>query len=160
MRIRKIITALTLAALIGTEGLASAARAEDDRVPPVTHELTRSECGQCHMAFQPAFLPARSWNAIMDGLGDHFGEDASLRPEKAKSIRDYLVANAGGGARPSFLRRLAADAAPLRITETPAFLRKHRFADSVWTKPGIVSKSNCAACHQGAEAGVYEDEDD
>src|SRR5512145_3377199 len=36
------------------------------------------ECGACHIAYPPRFLPAESWREIMIGLDDHFGSDASL----------------------------------------------------------------------------------
>jgi nitrate/TMAO reductase-like tetraheme cytochrome c subunit len=102
-----------LALLIGISMAASPAFAEGDRMPPVTDATAKQECGTCHMAFQPGFLPARSWNRIMDGLADHFGEDAD-------------------------------------------FLRKHRFADTVWKDPKVLTKSNCLACHSGAEQGRFE----
>lgn len=129
--------------------LASPALADDDWVPPVTDKLTLDECGQCHMAFQPAFLPARSWHKIMDGLADHFGDDASLPPAKADAIRKVLVAGAGRDRRGE---------APLRITELRWFDKEHHLPPSVWTSKDVVSKANCPACHKGAERGWYEDD--
>ena len=35
---------------------------------------------------------------------------------------------------------------------------KHRFADKVWKDPKVVTKSNCPACHRGADQGWYEDD--
>ena len=139
---------------------ASPASAGNDWVPPVKNEIVLKECGACHMAFQPAFLPARSWNRILDGLADHFGEDASLAADKVEIIRAYLTANSGdvvmqGRAR-KYMQWVAPGGAPQRITENPDFLRKHPFADSVWQDPKVVTKSNCAACHSGAERGRYE----
>lgn len=147
---------LPLAAMLA----AAPVRADDDRVPPVTDPPTRKECGHCHMAFQPAFLPARSWDRLMNGLADHFGDDASLAPDKVRHIRDWLAANAAdrAGTGRKYLRRLSADAVPLRITETPAFQREHRFAASVWKRPEVLTPSNCPACHKGAEQGWYEDD--
>ena len=68
--------------------------ADSDRFPPVTNDLTKKECGACHMTFQPQLLPERSWKAIMDDLGNHFGEDASLDNDSAHHIEGYLVSNA------------------------------------------------------------------
>lgn len=140
---------------------ASPAGAGDDWVPPVTDPLVREECGACHMAFQAAFLPARSWNRMMDTLADHFGEDASLPPDKTEAIRGYLTAHAGdvvtsSGTR-KFMRWIAPGGTPQRITENPAFEREHRFAEAVWKDPKVVTKSNCLACHLGADQGWYED---
>lgn len=138
---------------------AAPAAADDDWVPPVSDPLTRKECGACHMAFQPAFLPARSWSRMMDELADHFGDDASLPPGQAAAIRSYLVRNAGDTTgRGKQVRRIPANAAPQRITETPSFLREHRFPDAVWRRPDVVVKSNCPACHKAAEQGWYDDD--
>lgn len=138
------------------------AHAGDDRVPPVTDPLVLKECGNCHMAFQPAFLPARSWNRLMAGLADHFGEDASLPADQSEAIRTYLTANAGD-VRPTrlaakYMNWVRPGAAPLRITENPAFEREHRLAAQVWQAPKVVTKSNCPACHRAADRGVYEDD--
>ena len=142
--------------------LATPARAGDDWMPPVTDPLVQKECGSCHMALQPGFLPARSWHKLMDGLADHFGEDASLPADKAAAIRAYLTSNAGdvvgqGRARKA-MRRLADGQTPLRLTETPDFQRKHQLPDWRWQDPKVVTKSNCPACHLGAERGWYEDD--
>ncbi|MBW7849875.1 MAG: diheme cytochrome c [Rhodospirillales bacterium] len=153
---RPILTTALAAALLGT----TVARADD--TAPVTHEPTRKECGECHMAFQPAFLPARSWTAMMAGLADHFGEDASLPEDTARSIRDYLTANAGdrvsGKLARKYMRWVAPDGAPQRITENPAFVKEHRFRDEVWKLPQVGAKSNCPACHKQAELGLYDDD--
>jgi nitrate/TMAO reductase-like tetraheme cytochrome c subunit len=122
----------------------------DDRVLPVRDAATKKECGSCHMAFQPGLLPAGSWTGIMDGLADHFGEDASLPEDLAARIRAYLVAHAGRG-----------DERVLRITEQQWWMREHRKVRAAeWNKPQVKAKSNCPACHLGAEQGSYEDEDD
>lgn len=155
---KRMILALTLGCLA-----ALPARAEDDRYSPVTNAATKKECGSCHMAFQPAFLPARSWKAIMADLGNHFGEDASLDPATAKEIEAYLVKNAGdaswfGSSR--MLRGVASDWTPLRITELPRWRREHdeEIPSYVWKRKEIGSKANCIACHRGADRGYYEDD--
>ncbi|MGD9885604.1 MAG: hypothetical protein AB7U95_36445 [Reyranella sp.] len=55
-----------------------------------------------------------------------------------------------------YMRWVAPDGTPLRLTENPAFLRKHRFPESVWKDPKVVTRSNCLACHTDAGAGRYE----
>jgi hypothetical protein len=149
-----------LASLAGLLLMASPAHAGDDWMPPVRDAVVQKECGACHMAFQPGFLPARSWNRMMGELADHFGEDVSLPDDQVRIIRDYLIANAGdvvnqGRAR-KYMQWVAPGGTPLRITENPDFLRKHRFADSVWKDPKVMTKSNCLACHSGADRGLYE----
>lgn len=148
-----------LAALMLT---ATPAFAGDDWVPPVKDPLVQKECGACHMAFPPAFLPARSWNRMIDELANHFGEDASLPADKAQAIRTYLTNNAGdvvtqGRAR-KYMQWVAPGGTPQRITENPDFLRKHRrISDQAWKDPKVVTKSNCPACHRGADQGWFED---
>lgn len=127
-----------------------AAAADDGRVPPLRDPLVLKECGECHMAFQPALLPARSWERLMDTLSDHFGDDATLPPATAQAIRHALTAGAG---RPW----AAWGTAPPRITETRWFTHEHDFPDRVWKDPKVVTRSNCPACHRDAERGIYED---
>lgn len=142
--------------------LANPAQAGNDWIPPVADALTRKECGSCHMAFQPGFLPARSWHRMMAELKDHFGEDASLPADKAAAVGAYLEANAGDragrGIARKFMRFVKADGTPQRITENPYFLKEHRFPEAVWKKPEVVTRSNCPACHKAAEQGWYEDD--
>ena len=151
-------TAMILAAFLVTSTPALA----DDWVPPITDNLVQKECGSCHMAFQPAFLPVRSWERIMDGLADHFGEDATLPADQTAAIRTYLTENAGDvkqrGLARKYLRWVEPGAAPLKITENPAFLREHDFPNQVWMDPKVVTKSNCLACHVQADQGNFDDD--
>jgi mono/diheme cytochrome c family protein len=119
-------------------------------VPAQTGEqMFNTECGACHMAYPPEFLPVRSWQALMGGLSSHFGENASLDPATEQKITDYLVANGAGPGSPAF-RGLDAQAIPLRITDTPLWIRiHHEVRSSVYDRPDIKSKSNCLACHGG-----------
>ncbi len=148
---------------IGLGLAAGPARADrDEWIPPVTDPLVRKECGSCHMAFPAGFLPARSWQVMMEGLSDHFGEDASLSPEDTAAITDWLTAHAGdrerSGLSRSYMRWVEPGGAPQRITENPAFLREHRFRPDVWERPDVVTRSNCPACHRGADQGYFEDD--
>jgi hypothetical protein len=140
--------------------IALPAHAGDGWMPPIRDPLVKQECGACHMAFQPGFLPARSWTRMMNGLADHFGEEVSLPDDQVRLIRDYLTANAGDvvrqGRAPKYMQWVRSDGTPLRITENPDFLRKHRFPDSVWKDPKVMTKSNCLACHSGADRGLYD----
>lgn len=154
-----LLPAIMLAmALIGGASTAQA----DERYTPVTDEVVQKECSACHMAFQPSMLPAKSWQLIMGGLSDHFGEDASLDQATARHIEAYLVENAAdkgwwGG---KFLRGLNDGDAPLRITETPYWIREHRgeVPESAWRHPDVKSKANCLACHRAAAKGYYDDD--
>ena len=130
------------------------------QMPPITDAATQKECGACHIAFPPQMLPARSWQAVMDNLGKHFGEDASLPAADRKAITDYLTANAADGTNTRgagfLIRGIAAGDTPLRITETPYWQRGHREVSSAdFTNPKVKSPANCGACHTGAAQGTY-----
>ncbi len=139
------------------------AAAAEERVAPVTDPVVKKECGSCHMVFPPQFLPKRSWQKLVETLADHFGENASLAEGQRKAVLDYLVDFAAdspkaGREGQKFAQSIAAGQTPLRITDTPRWVREHRKvrADQ-WQDPKVKSKVNCLACHKGAEQGVYED---
>jgi cytochrome b len=122
----------------------------------------RDECGSCHGVFYPALLPARSWQKMMAEQAQHFGSDLGLDDATVKSVLAFMVDNAADkhSTEAAFKidRSLAKTATPLRITETPYWVKKHReIAASDWANPLVKSKSNCAACHVDADAGTYED---
>jgi hypothetical protein len=129
---------------------------------PVQSTLYQEECGECHFAYQPGLLPAASWQRIMDGLADHFDENAELDQETAGELRAYLVANAadrvGTGRSPGIARSLQGTA-PLRFTETTYFRRQHHEipARAVQGNPEVGSFSHCDACHRGATEGSYDE---
>jgi hypothetical protein len=156
MRSRIVLSLVAVVLAVGSaEG--------DERVAPVTDPVVKKECGSCHLAYSPEFLPRRSWQKIVDGLSDHFGENASLGESQRKVVRDYLLAhaadspNAGREGR-KFAASIPASDTPLRITETARWVREHRKVEPArWTSAAVKSKANCVACHKGAEQGIYED---
>lgn len=142
------IVGAALIALAAIAALTPAVRANEfEEVPPVTHAATRKECGECHMVFQPGLLPATSWNRVMNGLADHFGDKATLPPDVVADIRAYLTRNAGSG-----------DGRLIRITEQRWWTHEHRFRPDIWKRQDVRSKANCSACHRDAEKGLYEDD--
>jgi Dihaem cytochrome c len=153
---RAIAFALLMAAAIAlAEG--------GERVAPVTDPMVKRECGSCHMAFPPQFLPRRSWQKLVDTLPDHFGENASLAEAQRKAVLDYLLANAADGPKAGrqgrkFAEGIPSTQTPLRITETPRWVKEHReVRGDRWRAPNVKSKANCVACHKAAEQGIYED---
>jgi hypothetical protein len=110
----------------------------------------QQECAACHIAFAPGLLPAESWRKVMSGLDKHFGSDASVTARENKEITGFLVSNASN--------RWNAPTAPLKITETAWFKRKHdghEIPPAVWRNPSVKSPANCAACHTQAESGDF-----
>jgi len=153
---RLIMVAATLMVMFGTSAKA------DERYKPVLDERVVEECGVCHMAFQPQMLPKKSWQKMMANLADHFGEDASLNAKITNSIEKYYVKNAAnsGWRGGKFMRGLTDESAPLRITETPYWIREHNHEvpKSAWTNPKVKTKANCVACHRDAGRGNYDDD--
>ena len=120
------------------------------------------ECGACHFAYQPELLPSGSWEKILTGFEDHFGEMMELDPESEKIIGEYLKANAAehsSAKRAVKIMRSLRDQTPLRITEIPYIQQKHdEVSLTVLKRKLIGSLSNCSACHKTAEKGIYEDD--
>ena len=130
-------------------------------VRPVESQEYRDECGSCHFAFQPGLLPQNAWMMIMDRLGDHYGDDASLDKAQASKIRNYLLMKAADNAAYSRSRAFAAGTSTTstlpRITETAYFLREHYEIPRrlVTGNPQVRSFSNCQSCHSNADLGIY-----
>jgi hypothetical protein len=121
------------------------------------------ECGACHMVYPASQLPARSWTAVMGGLGNHFGENAALDAATTKEILDLLTARAAdtGGGNRRVMRSLSASQTPLRITETPSWIREHgkgRVSPLALASAKAKSASDCVACHAGAPRGQFGDD--
>ena len=137
--------------IAGLLALSAASAKADDYRAPLRNPAYQSECGACHVAYPPQMLSAASWRAVMDGLGKHFGSDASLDPATHADILRYLEANAGR-------RATVANGKPqLRITETRWFVHEHseELPRDIWKHPAVKSAANCAACHSAADKGDF-----
>lgn len=142
-------------------GLAATAASAQAADAPSGKTLYKSECAACHIAYPENYLPMRSWKAVMADLANHFGEDASLDDATRASIETYLLANsADTNGTPRWLKYLPADEAPMRITEFKWFRHEHgsRVMNWIASHPEVGSVANCAACHKGAERGIFEDD--
>ena len=131
-------------------------------LPIVSDPVYTENCGACHFAYQPGLLPSGSWEKILAGLSDHFGESIELDSESAKTISAYLRANSANYSSwklsLKIMKRLG-NQAPLRITEVPYIRREHHeVQQKVLNRESIGSLSNCAACHTSAEKGIYDDD--
>jgi hypothetical protein len=129
--------------------------------PPIANAGYQKECGSCHMAYPPEFLPARSWNRVLGSLQDHFGDSAQLDAATQQRIHDYLVANAADKAQNehsfAIMHSLNASEAPLRITATPYIAGIHAAVlDPVWGgNPRPKTLTECSVCHLRAQVGDY-----
>ena len=116
--------------------------------------LYTQECASCHLAYPPGFLPAASWQRMMNQLPTHFGTDASLEPAQVRTLTQWLTAHAATTGR-------RADAPPEdRITRSRWFLREHDdIRPAVWARPAVRSPANCMACHTRAHEGLFDEHD-
>ncbi|MEJ2141065.1 MAG: diheme cytochrome c [Gammaproteobacteria bacterium] len=148
-----------LVALLGI-GTAQAAPTNND----VKQSIYKEECASCHMAYPAWLLPGRSWQKIMMNLDNHFGDNASLDQATLKTLTDYLQNNSAENShvrRAYKIRRsISRDTTPIRISELPYIRRKHDEIPNRYIKanPKVNSLANCAACHQGAEQGSFDDD--
>jgi len=130
-------------------------------VVPVNNPLYDQECSSCHFAYPPGLLPAKSWQAVMSRLDNHFGENAELAETDRSAIQDYLVSNSADKStsrRSRGIMRSVSDAStPLRITELRYFKREHGEipARLVKDNPQVGSFSQCDRCHQDAKSGYF-----
>jgi len=130
-------------------------------LPMPVSPLYVEECGSCHTAYAPGLLPARGWRQLMQGLGRHFGEDASLKDADRNLLLGQLEALAGDGPRgvaaiSSRNARVNPAETPIRITEMPFFAYMHdEVPASIWRRTKVGTKANCIACHPKADEGRY-----
>ncbi len=128
----------------------------------MTTPLTPADCGSCHFAYQPELLPAGSWEKILSGLEDHFGQAIELDADAKKVVDGYLTANAAEHSkakRAVKIMKCLGSQTPLRITEIPYIQNKHHeISPDVFKREAVGSLSNCTACHTTAEKGTYEDD--
>ncbi|MBM2830568.1 MAG: cytochrome [Gammaproteobacteria bacterium] len=132
----------------------------------ISNPVYKDECGgDCHMAYQPGLLPAKSWEKIMSGLEDHFGDNAELDTMTHKAITDFLVSNSADKSNYRRSRRFTSSNElgdiPIRISETPYFKHEHDEipARMVTGNKDVNSFSNCNACHRKAEQASFRERD-
>jgi cytochrome b len=126
------------------------------------NETWRATCGTCHVPYHPTLLPARSWNAVLDHVHDHFGQDLAIDATTVREIREFMATHSAetGVTEAAYKinRSIPLHDTPRRITETGYWVEKHRDIDeSSWGNAAVGRKNNCAGCHLDAHEGTYED---
>lgn len=132
--------------------------------PFATNDVYRDTCGSCHFLYQPGLLPKRSWIKIVDNLDKHQGENISLDKATEEEIKKYLIKNSAENSSVKRSRKILASIGsndtPLRISETPYILKKHRkIPQNVFNRKSIGSRANCIACHKNVNQGNYKGDD-
>ena len=75
------------------------------------------ECSDCHLAYPPRLLPARSWAKVLAGQRDHFGEDLALDDATIAEARRLRAEQRGRGR-----------GGPARVADRPRHPRRSRAA--------------------------------
>lgn len=131
--------------------------------PPLARNAAwNEECGACHLAYHPNLLPSRSWQRLLSGQHDHFGEDLALDRTTLHALAAFATANAADRqateAAWNIVHTTPPPATPLRVTDTAYWRRKHAsLRAAVWSQGNVHGKSDCAACHRDAAAGTFRD---
>jgi cytochrome b len=128
--------------------------------PLVVPTAFQQECGACHWAYHPSLLPRASWQGVMDGLDDHFGEDASLDETVRGDLTAFLTSNAAEtwDTEAANRFRLVGRNEPGRITATPYWLQKHREIPEAVFHRAAGGKGACNTCHRDADTGRFDDQ--
>lgn len=135
-------------------------------VRPVTNKAYQTECGDCHFAYQPGLLPARSWEKLLspDALHKHFGVNAEIEADTLKEISDYAIKNAADKSYYKRARKVANATkngdTPMSITGLRYIERKHKSIPAKMVKgnAGVKSLSLCDKCHTQAAKGVFDND--
>lgn len=128
------------------------------------HTAFSEECGSCHMAYPPSLLPASSWARVMGQLDNHFGDNAELGNKSVHdSILVFLLNNSADQSSLRMVRKMQRsvdiNTSPLRITQLPYFRHEHNEIPMrmISVNEKVNSLSNCNACHQKADQGLFDE---
>ena len=134
----------------------------ESAVPAVDNPTYQEVCGACHFPLQPALLPSRSWQLLLAGSQDHFGQSIDLDAEKLAEVEAYLTDNAAERTPGELAQEIVNSvgrSTPLRVTDVPVIRGEHRrLDDSVFERASVAGRADCPACHPGAATGVYDDD--
>lgn len=116
-------------------------------------------CGQCHMPYPPEFLPSGSWEKLLGTTDKHFGGPLEIDPKTKNIIAPYLKENGAENSKSRMSQKLLETLdgnIPLRLTEIPYILKKHRkITPDVFQRKSIGSFANCNACHRLADEWIF-----
>ncbi len=131
-------------------------------VPAVDNPTYSEVCGACHFPLQPALLPSRSWQLLLAGTQDHFGQLVDLEVAQLAEVEAYLTDNAAEHAPGELAQEIVnslGSSTPLRVTDVPVIRSEHRrLDDAVFQRVSVAGRADCPACHPGATTGVYDDD--
>ncbi|AXH16291.1 cytochrome C [Malaciobacter mytili] len=134
-------------------------------VPLVTNEIYTNECGSCHFAYFPGLLPQNSWEKLMSGLDNHFGDDASVDEQTFQTLSKFLNDNSAEKnmnykRSRKIVKSIAKDEVYIAISKTPYIHKKHKkIRKDLITQKEVKGLFNCTACHKSAKKAIFNDDD-
>lgn len=118
-------------------------------------------CASCHMLYAPSTLPADSWKKMMQGLNNHFGDNAEVDSAVREEVSAYLQRNAADKVENIYaqpmLNLLKDGETPERISDTKYFKLLHDVVrpEMVSGNPDVKSVARCEVCHYEALDGRF-----
>ena len=121
------------------------------------------KCSKCHKNYPPFMLPKASWEKLMDGLSNHFGEEIlehNISKSERASIKEYLLTHSAETSTHKIAFKTLeslGEMRPLSITKSPYWREAHAHLDaSLFKHPLVKDRSNCFACHRNFEYGLFD----
>ena len=97
----------------------------------ISKEAYAAHCSSCHMPYPPELLPVHSWATLIGKITNntmHFGIKAPLTQQERSGVVTYLVAQSASISTKAIafkvMRSLRYGQTPLRITDTPYFIKR------------------------------------
>lgn len=127
------------------------------------HPLFYEKCSKCHKIYPPFMLPRGSWERLMQGLENHFGEAITediLSKRESQTITDYLITNASETSSHKLafhtLRSLD-EMRPISMTKVPYWRERHQGINaSTYQRLHVKDPSQCFACHEAFDEGILD----
>ena len=126
-----------------------------------TNPTYEKECGSCHFAYQPGWLPERSWRRMMGSLASHFGDNAVISQANHDAVLAYLTAGAADRVSNTRSREIMQAIKP---GETPQSITKVLYVGGIHGgfldpafkgKPEVKTLAQCPTCHKQADRGWF-----
>lgn len=126
-------------------------------------QVYQKECSDCHIAYPAAFLSTASWDAVLNNLDKHFGDNAEIAAEDLQTVKTYLQTHNYDQSRIKrrYKGRFDTPGTPLRVTKTRFFRAIHDEVSSrlVTANPKVKTFAHCEACHRGAANGNFDEDE-
>ena len=121
-----------------------------------------THCSKCHKNYPPFILPKASWEKLMDGLSNHFGEEIlehNISKEEQLSIKTYLTSHSAENSTHKLAYKSLIslqDMRPISATKSLYWRETHEHLKEAFKNPLVKDKSNCFACHRNFEYGLFD----